>query len=651
MPQQITEAETPTTFNAFLEIGWLLIAIITPLWVYFGGQRPFDPQKIFLFRSLLWLLVTLLCAHSLLRPQRPSLRHKPMLVPVVFLACVWLLATATAVSPQQSWWGSYERGQGSLTQLSYLLLFWLIATRLRTLAQSWRLLTALALTALPLLLLSLAQASGWQPLPLLTDARSPLYATLGRANFLAAYLVILLPLLLALGWHWRGWRRHGSLTLLLAALVVIALTQARAAWLAALVALGLFGLLWWGRTWRGRHWLAVGLAAAAVSGPLLILLNIAQGGSLAARLTIWRAAAALVRQRPLWGYGLDSLDLIFPRVYPPQLVYYQGREFFVDRAHNLLLDWAITTGLVGVGAQLLFWGLFWGHMRRAWQQTADPQRRLLLIAIVCALVGNLTHTLTSFDVTATAVAVWLLLGLGVAISQPQPGAARAVAVARWRWGVAGLVLGLGMAAMWWANGRLFLADRAAYQAQQLAQRGQIEAAISLAQKASHYAPHEPAYAHQLAQFYWQQIGKNEAAWAQTEAALLTARDLRPMAYGRWLALAEFYAASTVELGTDTAAAADDAYAQAAQLAPQHSQVYTAWGQFDWVRGAWETAVTHWQRAAALDATNAPAHAYLAQAYWRAGETDRAATALAQALKYDPHNQLALALQQQMRAGP
>jgi Tfp pilus assembly protein PilF len=160
------------------------------------------------------------------------------------------------------------------------------------------------------------------------------------------------------------------------------------------------------------------------------------------------------------------------------------------------------------------------------------------------------------------------------------------------------------------------------------------------------APYESNYHHDLAWLYWQ-----HGDYDRAESALLLARDLRPMAYGRWLALAEFYAAAAVELGMDTSTLAAAAYEQAAQLAPHHSQVYTAWGQFDWVMGERETAVSRWQQAVDLDATNGVAHAYLAQNYWLAGERDAATEALAQALKFEPQNKLALALQQQLLARP
>ncbi|MCL4265665.1 MAG: O-antigen ligase family protein [Anaerolineae bacterium] len=654
MDERAAEATTPLTVNTVLEIGWLLIAMLTPLWVYFGSSRPFDPQKVFLFRTLLWGLISLAAARYVLTsPTRwPDRQRPPWLIPVLIVAGVLVVATLTAVDPRLSWWGSYERGQGSLTQLSYLLLFGLVAVHLRSMAQAWRLLTALVLTAIPLTLLAFAQAAGWQPLPLWTDARSAVYATLGRANFLAAYLVILLPLTLALGIHLRHrWAQMVIAVLLLAELLVIGLTWARTAWLAAVVSLGLFALLWWGKSWPGRRWLGLALAVTAVSGPLLILLNISPTGSLAARLTIWRATVRLIGERPFLGYGPDSLGLVFPRVYPPELVYYQGRDFFVDRAHNNLLDWVVTMGVIGVLAHLLLWGSVFWLMGRALRQTSERSRRLLLIAILSALVGNLTNNLTSFEVTTTAVPVWLLLGMGVALSQPAAPCAPQVTPSGRRWIGAALVMVMGLAAIWWGNGRPFLADNAAHRAYHLAQTAEWSAAVHMAQRATQYAPYEPTYHHDLAWLYWQQAGQDPAALLQAETALLAARDARPLAYGRWLALAELYAAATAEWGMDASIAATTAYARAAQLAPHHSQVYTAWGQFVWVMEEWDTAVSHWQQAVDLDATNGPAHAYLAQSYWLAGEEDKAVDALNQALKFDPQNGLALALQQQMLATP
>lgn len=144
--------------------------------------------------AVLWL------AGSLVRGRSPwqELCDHPLLLPALGVAGAFLLATVAAPDRRLSLWGSYERGQGLATQISYVLLFLVPAARLRTAVQARRLLAVMAATAVPLALLGVAQAAGWQIPDLLSDARSPVHGTLGRSNFLGAYLALLLPLTLAL---------------------------------------------------------------------------------------------------------------------------------------------------------------------------------------------------------------------------------------------------------------------------------------------------------------------------------------------------------------------------------------------------------------------------------------------------------------------
>ena len=159
----------------------------------------------------------------------------------------------------------------------------------------------------------------------------------------------------------------------------------------------------------GALGLVGGLAAALWAGRA--------GGSPAARLTIWRVLLPLLAQRPLLGYGPDTLELVFPAVYPPELVYYQGRGILVDRAHNLLLDWAMTTGVMGVLAQSVLFASFFGLTWRAAQRTPDGRQRALLAGCLAAVGGAVVGNLVSFDVTATATATVLLLALGVGLAR------------------------------------------------------------------------------------------------------------------------------------------------------------------------------------------------------------------------------------------
>jgi tetratricopeptide (TPR) repeat protein/O-antigen ligase len=612
----------------------------------------------------LWLTAGLLARHSLWR----ELSDHPLFWPVAAVMAVQTLATICATDPRLSFWGSYERAQGWLTLVSYSLLFILTAARLRSLEQAHRLALALALVAIPLTALGLAQALGWTPLPLVTDARSPVYATLGRANFLGATLAMLLPLTLAMGLSGEGEdrsgpgcprflsrrllsRRLGYAALVLAELAVIGLTRARGAWVAAGAALALFALIlswrWLGEKGRWTRVLAVGglaLAAAAAGGAALVVGRGA--GSTAARLTIWRAVLPLIAERPLLGHGPDALGLVFPRVYPPELVYTQGRGVLVDRAHNLLLDWAVTTGSAGVLAQGALLALFFVLGWRAAVRAVDPGRRVLLAACLAAVGGNVAGTLVSFDVTATATMTALTMALGVALARQEgPSVAWGpvdVTRARPRGAAAILIAlifsGLG-AAVWQANLRPSLADAAALMADRRAAAGDWDGAVSAAERAVALWPREPTY-HRAVSWAWLQWvlrggGDAEHGLARAEAALLEARDLRPGDGPTWAALGELYGVWGNRYDPSRLPMAHAAYAQAVALAPTTAVLYTAWGMVDLEGEHFAQAAARFRRAVDLDATDGYAFAHLGDAETAQGHTGAAREAFEKAVHWEP----------------
>jgi O-antigen ligase/tetratricopeptide (TPR) repeat protein len=614
------------------DMGWLLVAALPPLWVNLWGQQPFELSKASFVRMVVWLLAGLVLAECLStgRSLRRALAGSPVAAPVGILALAILVTTITAVDWRLAVWGSYERAQGTATLLSYLLLCLLAASRPWSPRRARMLVATIAMTGGPLVLLGVAQSLGWRPGGLVSDARSPLYATLGRANFLGAYLAMLAPLTLALALTaGRGVYRRAWLLLLAGELVIAGLTLARSAWLAAAVALSVFALLHWGpRLVRG--WRRFGAAAAVllfVSGPLsVVLFGVRQLGSTAARLTIWEAVLKLIAQRPLLGYGADTLSLVFPRVYPPDLVYYQGREFYIDRAHNLLLDWTVTAGVPGLLAFLLVVVTFVLVAVRALRTLPSARQRVLLAGIVAAVLGNTANNLVSFDVTATATATWLLIGLGTALAVPQRQASAVVHdVAGYRRAAAAVVLAGLICAGWQVNARPLLADSAARAAYRYLAAGEAEDAVAAAERAVRLWSAEPAHAVLLAQCYWQQAAAdrvNTSHWlGEAERALLAARELRPGDARLWVNTAAFYRSAAVSFGKNTRDLADDAYFQALARAPNDATIYTAWGRAYLEDGDASTAAQLLRQAVFLDATHGEAYLYLAAAEQALGRLD------------------------------
>ncbi len=210
-----------------LEAGWLAALVTVPLYFNIYSSRVFEPDKLVVLRSI----VLMMCVAYLVktfehrdprsesasteRVDLTSLIRKwstvnPLALPSIALACVYVIATAVSVSPIVSLWGSYQRLQGTYTFFSYVVLFFIIAHNLRTKAQVDRLVTVVLLTSLPASLYGIAQNHHLDPLPWGGDVTIRVASTMGNAIFIAAYLIMIVPLTLArlveVVWRWRNWK-------------------------------------------------------------------------------------------------------------------------------------------------------------------------------------------------------------------------------------------------------------------------------------------------------------------------------------------------------------------------------------------------------------------------------------------------------------
>ncbi len=667
--------------QAVLELSWLLIAILTPLWVNLWGLHLFDYSKAALMRSLVWVMAAIWIAGLAKRvgPPVPNPGGGWTLLAKAFppiggargaarlaaplalihwtvglLSLTLTLTTVMAFDWRLSLYGSVERGQGLLTQLSYLVLFLIVFTRLRTMAQARRLAYTLTMTAVVIALLSLAQAAGWNPFRLVTDARSALYATLGRANFVGAYLAILLPIVLYLIVLAKG-RRRGLFILIAAITVtVIGLTQARSAWLATTVGVALFCLLaLWPRLRLATRWALVGAGLLLLSLSLAVMLWAGRaGGSIAARLTIWEATLHLIAQRPWLGSGPESLGLLFPQVFPPQLVYYQGRDVFVDRAHNLPLDWLVEGGAVLALSWLFLFVVYFRQILHALSSPLDRERRLILAAAAAGVGANLAGNLVSFDVVATATVSWLLMALSLGIVR---GVGRAPSITNdhRRPYPKGRLLGvatIGLTAILLIvhfNARPLAADALMLRAQRQATAGDWQRALQSSEQAVAMWPFSADAIQALGKIRW----RRAATWSdaatphaaddlrQAQTAYQATLRLRPANFVTWIELGEIYATQALAGDNTQAVAAQAAFEQAASLAPNHARLHVRWGEVQFAlantRSEREAAMEMIRYGSNLDATDGYAYLRLGQALQALGRTEAAQAAYRQAIRWSP----------------
>jgi cyclophilin family peptidyl-prolyl cis-trans isomerase/tetratricopeptide (TPR) repeat protein/MFS family permease len=201
--------------DKLIEAGWLTAVVVVPLLFNIYSQRVFEPDKLSILRSLalimgtLWLIKVAEDARA--RSQSASadspedtgpsawqgVIRTPMVLPTLLLVFVYLLSTLLSIVPGTSFWGSYQRLQGTYTTLSYIVIFFLILQGLRTRRQLERLITVMIVTSFPIALYGLIQRFGLDPLPWGGNVQARVASNMGNAIFVAAYLIMVVPLTMA----------------------------------------------------------------------------------------------------------------------------------------------------------------------------------------------------------------------------------------------------------------------------------------------------------------------------------------------------------------------------------------------------------------------------------------------------------------------
>jgi putative inorganic carbon (HCO3(-)) transporter len=615
-----------------LELGWLVAAIALPLTINPWGSNAFELPKAALLKALVLIMGLIVLVR--IAEGRTSVRRSqdlPLLFSTLALGLTFALATAFSTNSRASLWGDYARQQGLLTLCAYLALFWMTATFLNTRAQAERLWLALVWGSVPVLIYALVQLVRLDPIDWRSDAASPIVSTLGRSNFVGTYLVLILPLTLArLG---VSSFKPAYMLLLAAQWLCLAFTQARGAWIGAGSAMITIAICWViaARNKRMAYALIallvlLGLFAAwltQVPGTdRLASLTRTDEGSTAARLTIWQTTLSLIAARPILGYGPDTMALAFPRVFPPQLVYYQGRLLTVDRAHNLWLDTAMSAGLVGVVCFVTLLFATGYRFLKVRQSISETWERWLGIALAGSVAGHLIDLEFGFDVIATASIFWLIFALTVALghgwSVPVSGVTHP---RRWTrllpYAPAAALIALILGAI---SARPMLADIASQESQS---RGRALATrIGAGERAVQLWALEPEYHLRLAWLYFEAGNPGNA-----DAEVNAADQLNPDNPHIWATRGDLFARAA------RYAQAQDAYRHASDLAPNITTYHAALGWALAQQSRQEEAVHELRRAVDLDATDADVYRELAQVYTALGRDADATWARQEAVRW------------------
>ncbi|MBI3964676.1 MAG: O-antigen ligase family protein, partial [Chloroflexi bacterium] len=188
--------------DRLLEATWLAIALTVPLYFNVFDWRVFEPDKAVLLRNLCavlafaWMVKTVEVGRLSPRELLTGLGRSPLTLAALLFLGVHALTTATSLLPEQSAGGSYLRLQGLYTASCYVFAFFVVAFNVRTIEQVERLITVMIIASVPSALYGVTQAYRLDPLVWGLDVSDRVTSTAGNPIFLAAVLVMVMPLTL-----------------------------------------------------------------------------------------------------------------------------------------------------------------------------------------------------------------------------------------------------------------------------------------------------------------------------------------------------------------------------------------------------------------------------------------------------------------------
>ena len=418
----------------YITIAAIFLVPIFPLIVTTSFVSPFITGKAFYFRILVeiafagWVVLTFLDAKY--RPKLTSLT-----VAVTLFILITFIADLFGVSPLRSLWSNLERMEGWIT-IIHLWAFYIVLTNIfsadeegKKLWKKWFNFSLIIATIVAFY--GLFQLFGWTDFNYNVGRAD---ASFGNESYLAVYLIFHVFIALYLFAFPKAEvivtkkkvvkkKSFRWIYILLAVLfgIVIYGTQTRGAILGLvggiLLSLILFAIFRKGESKKLR-WVVICVVAVVLIGGIVFWLNrdasfirnnptLERFASISwndasnqSRLYVWPMAVRGAMERPVLGWGQENFNYIFQADYNP-LMYDQEQWF--DRAHNVFLDWLVSSGIIGLLSYLSLYILFFIYV---WRSSLNIGEKSVLTGL---LAGYTFNNLFIFDNLGSYVLFFAML--------------------------------------------------------------------------------------------------------------------------------------------------------------------------------------------------------------------------------------------------
>ena len=305
-----------------------------------------------------------------------------------------------SIDHHTSLWGYYSRFNGGLVSIiSYLLLYWALVSNLNK-KQTLNVIYYVLASTVIVSLYGIAEHFGIDANAWVQDVRNRVFSTLGQPNWLAAWLIALIPLTWALtleNWQlgFKNWRFYLYPLAFAIYFLCLLYTKSRSGLLGFGVTMAAFWpLIIWLKRKQIKNivkpiGVMVGLIlifALLVGTPWTpILTNFknqksnvkteekkTENGQISPilisessdiRKVVWKGAIEVWKHSPIFGTGVETFAYSYYWQRPREHNDLSEWDFLYNKAHNEYLNYAATTGTIGLLAYLgligtfIFWSL------------------------------------------------------------------------------------------------------------------------------------------------------------------------------------------------------------------------------------------------------------------------------------------------------
>jgi len=424
----------------------LLAIIIIPIFYYLKAHDISELPKITILRILTGFSIIVWGFWLLVRKKKFTIPPRNITFFVLVFLFSWCISTLLSTNFYLSFFGSYMRQLGFFSYFVFFVIFFLLSDIINTEKEIKYFYWGIAITSLIVGIVGVQQFFRLSPWFERVRTESRIISTLGHADFLGHFLVMVIPIILGLLFYVKNIYLKIALFLEFIILFLTLLASyTRGSWIAFIFSFPLFFIF---SSWKSPRFFTRENLNKVFTFLIIISIfievfsfyhlekrlyppntplgtfnlqerfsTIGQGLGLTQanpRMLTWRDSINLFKDkilnspRIIWGLGPETFSFNFTPYKSIDLARYDRGKGYPDREHNEFLDILFPQGILGLFS-FLFIILITSITFLKYLNKIPWENRTLVIGTFVGFLGFLIQALVLFGLTATYLYFWTLI--------------------------------------------------------------------------------------------------------------------------------------------------------------------------------------------------------------------------------------------------